>query len=88
MNKLNCILIDDETEALDRLESLLTKFDFVNVSAKINNPEKAVEKTLELKPDLVFVDVEMPRKTGFDIINEVRDRNVNPYLKNLLKETT
>lgn len=78
MNKLNCILIDDEQEALDRLESLLIKFDFVNVLEKIYNPEEAVEKIVEQKPDLVFVDVEMPRKTGFDIIEEVRKQNVNP----------
>ena len=78
MNKLNCILIDDEQEALDRLESLLIKFDFVNVLEKFYNPEEAVEKIVEQKPDLVFVDVEMPRKTGFDIIEEVRKQNVNP----------
>jgi len=78
MNKLNCILIDDEQEAIDRLESLLIKFDFVNVLEKICIPEEAVEKIVEQKPDLVFVDVEMPRKTGFDIIEEVRKQNVNP----------
>ncbi len=78
MNKLNCILIDDEQEALDRLESLLIKFDFVNILEKIYNPEEAVEKIVVLKPDLVFVDVEMPRKTGFDIIKEIREQNVNP----------
>ena len=78
MNKLNCILIDDETEALDRLESLLTKFEFINILAKIDSAENAVKQIIELKPNLVFIDVEMPRKSGFDIINEVRDLNVNP----------
>lgn len=78
MNKLNCILIDDETEALDRLESLLIKFDFVNILAKVDSAEEAVGKIVDLKPNLVFVDVEMPRKTGFDIIKEVREQNVNP----------
>lgn len=78
MNKLNCILIDDEQEALDRLESLLTKFEFVNILTKIINAEDALSQIIVLKPDLVFVDVEMPRKTGFDIIKEVREQNVNP----------
>ena len=77
MNKLNCILIDDETEALDRLENLLTKFEFVNILAKVDVAEDAVKQIIELKPNLVFVDVEMPRKTGFDIIKEVRKQNVN-----------
>ncbi len=78
MNKLNCILIDDEQEALDRLESLLIKFDFVNILEKIYNPEEAVKKIVAQKPDLVFIDVEMPRKTGFDIIKEIREKNVDP----------
>ena len=78
MNKLNCILIDDETEALDRLENLLTKFEFVNILAKVDAAEDAVKQIIERKPNLVFVDVEMPRKTGFDIIKELREQNVNP----------
>jgi DNA-binding NarL/FixJ family response regulator len=78
MNKLNCILIDDEQEALDRLESLLIKFDFVNILAKIDSADEATDKIIELKPNLVFIDVEMPRKTGFDIIKEVSEQNVNP----------
>jgi len=78
MNELNCILIDDETEALDRLESLLVKFDFVNILVKIDVPEEAVPSIVEQKPNLVFIDVEMPRKTGFDIIKEVREQNLNP----------
>jgi DNA-binding NarL/FixJ family response regulator len=78
MNKITCTLIDDEAEALDRLESLLTKFDFVNIIAKIDSAEEAVKQILELKPNLVFIDVEMPRKSGFDIIKEVRENNLNP----------
>ncbi len=78
MNKLNCILIDDETEALDRLESLLTKFEFVNIVAKIDSASEAVKQIIELKPNLVFIDVEMPIKSGFDIIKEVRESNLSP----------
>jgi DNA-binding NarL/FixJ family response regulator len=78
MNKLNCILIDDETEALDRLESLLIKFDFVNIIAKTDSAEEAVKQILELKPNLVFIDVEMPRKSGFDVINDLREQNFYP----------
>ncbi len=78
MTKINCILIDDETEALDRLESLLIKFNYVDILAKIDTPDKAVESIIKLNPNLVFIDVEMPRKTGFDIVKEVHEKNVNP----------
>ena len=78
MKKLNCIIIDDETEALDRLETLLDKFDFVNVIAKIDSAELAVDHIIEIKPQLVFIDVEMPKMSGFDIIRIVREQNLNP----------
>lgn len=78
MRKINCILIDDETEALERLESLLVKFDFVNILQKIEIPDKSVEIIVKLNPNLVFLDVEMPRKNGFDIIKEVHKQSINP----------
>ncbi len=78
MTKITCILIDDETESLDRLESLLEKFDYITVLAKIDNPDKAVERIIELNPNLIFIDVEMPRLNGFDVVNKVRENNMNP----------
>ncbi|MCF6268175.1 MAG: response regulator transcription factor [Melioribacteraceae bacterium] len=78
MKNINCILIDDETEALDRLETLLTKFDCINILAKIDTPDKAIESIVELNPNLIFIDVEMPRQNGFDIVKKVREQNINP----------
>ncbi len=78
MDKLNCILIDDKLEALERLETLLANFDFINILSKINCAEEAINIVVNLKPSLVFINVEMPKKTGFDIIKEVREQNVNP----------
>lgn len=78
MNKITSILIDDETEALDRLESLIEKFEFVKVLAKIDNSDIAAIEIIKKKPHLVFIDVEMPRKSGFDIIKDVREQGLNP----------
>lgn len=78
MTRLRCILVDDEKEALDRLEQLLNHFNFVEISAKINTVEGVVESILNLRPQLVFMDVEMPAKTGFDLVQEVRSHGLNP----------
>lgn len=77
MNNLNCIIIDDEKEALDRTESLLLKLESVNVVAKFQDPEEAIKEIPCYDCDIVFVDVEMPRKTGFDVIDELRTQNIN-----------
>jgi len=74
---INAIIIDDEKEACDRLESLLNNFKNVKVIAKIENAEYGIKKILELIPDIVFLDVEMPGKSGFDVAHEVRKQNVN-----------
>lgn len=78
MEPVSCIIVDDEVEALNRLESLLQKIENVRLIAKESKPESAIESILRYKPDFVFTDVEMPRMTGFDIIKKVRARNVNP----------
>ncbi len=78
MKVITCIVVDDEKAVLDRFETLMTYFDDVELISKNSHPEVAVEQIVHLKPDLVFIDVEMPRMTGFDVIKEVRARNVNP----------
>jgi DNA-binding NarL/FixJ family response regulator len=77
MKKINCVIIDDEKEALDRLETLLQKFNNLEIAALVNDSNEATNKILEIKPDLVFIDVEMPRKTGFDIIKEVNKHQLS-----------
>ena len=78
MNKIKCIIVDDEREARDRLESLLKNLEYVTIIAKEGDPNIAVEKIIELQPRLIFMDIEMPSKSGFDVVKEVRAQNVNP----------
>lgn len=73
-----CIIIDDELQIRDRLESLLLKFDHIKVLSKEGVPEPAIKKVLELKPDIVFVDVEMPRMNGFDVVKAIREKQFYP----------
>ena len=78
MKTLTCIVVDDEKAVVERFETLIAYFDDIELVSKHTHPEVAVEQIVHLKPDLVFIDVEMPRMTGFDVIREVRARNVNP----------
>ncbi len=78
-NKITAIVIDDEAEALTRMEYVLDKFQEIEVLKYLADPAKAVMVTKETKPDLVFVDVEMPNKSGFDVVSDMRDAGFNPY---------
>jgi len=78
MNAPRVMLIDDEVDIRKRLENLLSKAGNVELVASEGDPERAIRTILALKPDIVFVDVEMPRLTGFDVIEQVRAQNFHP----------
>jgi Response regulator containing a CheY-like receiver domain and an HTH DNA-binding domain len=75
---MRCIIIDDEVEVRNRLECLLQKMNGVEVIATAGAPEQAIETVLELKPDLVFIDVEMPRMNGFEVVKQIREQQFFP----------
>ncbi len=75
---IKCIIIDDEQESCDRLERLLNKIPGIEVLTKETKPDAGIKGGNALFPDIVFIDVEMPGKSGFDVVNEIRDKNVFP----------
>jgi two-component system LytT family response regulator len=77
--KLSTMIIDDEPEAIISLELLLKNIDVVEHSFSTNEPDKAVELFKQWKPDLVFVDIKMSRKDGFEVIEEIHSYNYHPY---------
>jgi DNA-binding NarL/FixJ family response regulator len=78
MKQITCIILDDEKEARDRIVILLSKFEGIKIIGIEGEPEKGIDSITSKIPDLVFIDVEMPRLTGFDVVREVRKNNVNP----------
>ncbi len=68
MKKIKAIIVDDEEGARDVLENLLLRFcTEVEIIAKCENVLKAVEIINQEQPDLVFLDIEMPNYSGFEI---------------------
>ncbi len=71
---INAVIIDDEKNALEVLSSLLKNYcPSVEISAKCKGGEEGIEAIKAFKPDLVFLDIEMPRVNGFDVLNQTRD---------------
>ncbi len=66
--KFSCIIVDDERPAREELSSLLSKYEYINILSLCNNATAAKEKIEQLKPDVVFLDINMPGQSGFDLL--------------------
>lgn len=65
------IIIDDERLARNELKKLLADFPEVEVIGEAANAQEGIEKIEQLMPDLIFLDIQMPGKTGFDMLLEL-----------------
>lgn len=66
------IVIDDEPAARRLMKNLLTAYhDTVMVIDEAGNGREAIEKIEALKPDLIFLDIQMPDLTGFEVIERL-----------------
>lgn len=73
---IKTIIIDDDLLHLESLETILDEhFKHVDIIATCSNVPDAVKKIDELKPQLVFLDIEMSPYSGFDLLEMITDRN-------------
>lgn len=68
---MKVIIVDDERLARKELQSLLVKFPNVEVIAECDSVQTALVEIERLKPDLVFLDINMPGKDGFALLEEL-----------------
>ncbi len=73
---VRAIIIDDEEDAREVLSLALKKFcSDIEILALCESPEEGLEKINTLGPSLVFLDVQMPNMSGFDLLEKVVDIN-------------
>ncbi len=66
------LLIDDEHLAINRLQRLLEPFsEEIKITGTAVNGLDAVEKIIQLKPDLIFLDIQMPGLNGFEVLQQL-----------------
>jgi len=72
MDKIwNTIVIDDETLARQRLKRLLAVHENISIIGEAGNGQEALDQIELLKPDLVFLDIEMPVMNGFELLSRL-----------------
>jgi two-component system LytT family response regulator len=69
--KLRSYLVDDEPLAIERLKRLLAEHNQVEVIGSTNEPEEAVAAMLADPPDVCFLDIQMPRLNGFEVLAQL-----------------
>lgn len=71
------IVIDDEPAARRLMKNLLQEYsDFIEVIAEAGNGMEAIQKIEELQPDLIFLDIQMPDLTGFEVIEKLSKKPI------------
>ncbi len=68
---INTIIVDDERLAREGLKNMLKEFPEIQIVAEASNVDEALEMIDKLKPQLLFLDINMPEKTGFDLLEEL-----------------
>jgi two-component system, LytTR family, response regulator LytT len=77
---ISAIVVDDEKLASDELSYQLREFPDVEVVATASNGIEAVQLIMDLEPDLVFLDVQMPGLDGMGVLRKLREKGVPlPY---------
>lgn len=72
--RLKVLIVEDELRARNRLIRILEHFnDRITICGSAKSVSEAYGQILKHKPDLVFLDVEMPRETGFDLLEKFQD---------------
>ena len=65
---MNAIIIDDEPLARDIIKTYLKDFPEINIVGECANGFEGIKMVNESKPDLIFLDIQMPKITGFEMI--------------------
>jgi two-component system LytT family response regulator len=68
---LRVLIVDDEPLARQRIEHLLRAVSDVSVVGQVDNGAEAIRAIRDSRPDIVFLDMQMPRKNGLDVVRQV-----------------
>lgn len=69
MRKVRCIVVEDEKPSRDELKFLLGQYECLEIVDEADNGLSALEKIKDKKPDLVFLDINMPGLTGIELVS-------------------
>jgi len=75
---VTAMIVDDEDHCIKSLHDYILSDPRISVVASVTDPVPATAEIIEKKPDLLFLDIQMPGKSGFDILGEIHRAGVKP----------
>lgn len=72
---INAIIVDDEKPALRGIEFLLKEYQGISIIEMFTNPLTAIDEIRKLKPQVVFLDINMPQLKGIDAASRILDQS-------------
>lgn len=80
MDRIKVLVVDDERYSREELIYLLAEFPSIRIVGEAENGEKAVLQALQLQPDVVFLDIEMPKMNGMEVANSLIELKKVPLI--------
>ncbi|WP_017445494.1 LytR/AlgR family response regulator transcription factor [Gayadomonas joobiniege] len=72
MQKIKTLLVDDEPSALEGLAIRLESFDEIQITDQVGSVQAAIQSINTNPPELIFLDIEMPKQNGFDLVAQLQ----------------
>jgi len=80
MKKLKALIIEDEQPARDELKYLLSEYEDIEIVGEADNGVTGLKLIEELKPDVVFIDINIPKINGCDVAKHISSFGKLPYV--------
>lgn len=80
LDRIQVLVVDDEHYSRDELKHLLGEFPFIKIVGEADSGEAAIMKCLQLQPDVVFLDVEMPKLNGMEVAKSLKELKKVPKI--------
>lgn len=72
MNKINCVIIEDEIPAVDELNYILSKYDTIDVKGMAHDGESGYKLIQDIRPQAVFMDINIPMINGMQLASKIK----------------
>jgi two-component system LytT family response regulator len=73
MKKLRVLIIDDERMAREEIKRLLAPYADLEIAGEAKNADDAIAQIEQKHPDLLFLDIQMPERSGFELLESLND---------------
>lgn len=80
MNKIKIMIVDDERYSRDELKHLLGEYKSIQILGEAASGEDALVACMQQQPDVVFLDIEMPKMNGLEVAKHLKELKKSPLL--------